>query len=400
VHTTWDFLPWHRAFLYFHERILADACGNPNFRIPVWDWEKDIHLPEFYVKLGLPSFLTGLYCRVLQPNQAEASQAVLQGWLSSCDFKSFCGGPADCPRAFAGPHAAIHGVVVAGTMANFQTAAADPCFYAHHANVDRFWKLWLKRYRAFEMPGHWLNRPYFLYDERRQLVRIRTFQLLDECQLGYTYRTDPVVDLPDFQSFAVTSNEWAQPRSLLSSVMALMLGELSQNGASDETLEAIGENVKEGVLEPRLPALPMRIRASFPMSLLTPGRTYQIEMNGRGQPLTEAAPLGDFSFFGHDMDNCGDMPIISEIDARFVEALSKIACSRDQPSLVLTDAATNARVSSGQTSPAARPSVEGRELPQTIPFKEIALFEVLFRPGACDTGKQKIQRLGLKFCRS
>lgn len=39
IHRTWSFLPWHRAFLHFHERILGKLVNQPNLRIPYWDWE-------------------------------------------------------------------------------------------------------------------------------------------------------------------------------------------------------------------------------------------------------------------------------------------------------------------------------------------------------------------------
>ena len=376
VHTTWDFLPWHRAFLYFHERILADACGNADFRLPVWDWENDIYLPEFYDKLGLPSFLTGGYGRVLQPNPCETSPPVLQAWLSSVNFRCFCGGPTDCPRAFAGPHAAVHGVVVAGAMSNFATAAADPCFYAHHASVDRFWRFWLNHYKGYKRPGHWLNRSYFLYDERQQLVRIRTWQLLDECRLGYTYATDPAVHLPEFQIFPVTGDVWARPFSLLSTVIELMLGTLCLRGATDETLLEVGKNVAAGNGDSRLPSLPTRIRCQFPTDEFVDGQSYQLYIDGKREPIKKPATLGDFSFFGHDTDACKDTLIISKIDSEFVGGLSRILGSRDQPALGLNG-----------------PEV----LRRTVAFGEISGFEILYAPTALDIGKRKIQQLGLSF---
>ena len=39
IHGGWWFLPWHRAFLYFHERILAILLGDPAFALPYWDWD-------------------------------------------------------------------------------------------------------------------------------------------------------------------------------------------------------------------------------------------------------------------------------------------------------------------------------------------------------------------------
>ena len=48
VHGSWNFFPWHRAFLYYFERILGSLVGNlNNFRLPYWDWENQRSLPWF-----------------------------------------------------------------------------------------------------------------------------------------------------------------------------------------------------------------------------------------------------------------------------------------------------------------------------------------------------------------
>ena len=39
IHGSWWFLAWHRAYLYFHERILGALIGDPTFALPYWDWD-------------------------------------------------------------------------------------------------------------------------------------------------------------------------------------------------------------------------------------------------------------------------------------------------------------------------------------------------------------------------
>ncbi|MCO5586372.1 hypothetical protein L7F22_040312 [Adiantum nelumboides] len=43
VHFSWLFFPWHRWFIYFHERILAKLLGDPNFSLPFWNWDNQIY---------------------------------------------------------------------------------------------------------------------------------------------------------------------------------------------------------------------------------------------------------------------------------------------------------------------------------------------------------------------
>jgi hypothetical protein len=199
LHTTWMFLPWHRAFIFFHERMLAAAIDKPDFRLPIWDWDCMTGIPRFYTDvLGLPSFLTGRYGR--QPNaKVDLDQCALEAWLLSQSFTDFCGSDKknEAMRCQGGPHTVIHTNVVQGAMGHSMTSAADPVFYSHHANVDRFWSHWLDFYGPheanFERPAQWLDSPMYLYDEQRQLVQFSPGDILDETSLGYYYASMPEI---------------------------------------------------------------------------------------------------------------------------------------------------------------------------------------------------------------
>src|SRR5947209_1545014 len=41
IHGSWLFFPWHRSYLYFHERILCELIGDDTFALPYWDWDSD-----------------------------------------------------------------------------------------------------------------------------------------------------------------------------------------------------------------------------------------------------------------------------------------------------------------------------------------------------------------------
>ena len=40
MHGNWWFLPWHRGYVYFFERIVRKLSENDSFRLPYWAWEK------------------------------------------------------------------------------------------------------------------------------------------------------------------------------------------------------------------------------------------------------------------------------------------------------------------------------------------------------------------------
>jgi tyrosinase len=45
-HANWWFLPWHRGYLGWFERICRDLSGDPQFALPYWDWTKEPRVPK------------------------------------------------------------------------------------------------------------------------------------------------------------------------------------------------------------------------------------------------------------------------------------------------------------------------------------------------------------------
>ena len=45
-HGNWWFLPWHRGYLGWFERICRDLSGDPQFALPYWDWTKEPRVPK------------------------------------------------------------------------------------------------------------------------------------------------------------------------------------------------------------------------------------------------------------------------------------------------------------------------------------------------------------------
>jgi tyrosinase len=92
------------------------------------------------------------------------------------------------------PHAAVH-VQVGGLMGSVPTAANDPIFWLHHANIDRLWEGWLGwgegRHNP-EEPHPWLDQTYTFYDENAQQVSLTGRQILNtRRQLRYRYDSLP-----------------------------------------------------------------------------------------------------------------------------------------------------------------------------------------------------------------
>ena len=61
--------------------------------------------------------------------------------------KSFYGVIFGSGQLESGPHAHIHSEFIKGNMECPATAALDPIFWVHHANIDRLWSMWMKRHK-------------------------------------------------------------------------------------------------------------------------------------------------------------------------------------------------------------------------------------------------------------
>ncbi|MGH9673710.1 MAG: tyrosinase family protein, partial [Bryobacteraceae bacterium] len=191
VHSTFNsvslrFLPWHRAYLYFHERILGHLIGDTNFRLPYWDWENPNHreIPSAY---NTPNNATNSLFNatrsmgpndVLDPTDGQPGTA-----LGQVDFNNFS------PSLEGSPHGSVH-VEVGGDMGAFDTAGNDPIFYAHHANVDKLWSDWMKADPTHTAPATavWQNQTQGFFNENKVWMTIRNVDVVNhESNLRYIY---------------------------------------------------------------------------------------------------------------------------------------------------------------------------------------------------------------------
>jgi hypothetical protein len=205
VHYNWQFVTWHRAYLYFLERILRTLGKQNDLRLVYWDWEnpKSRVLPEIYVPSGQPLFW-GNRGNLSGPNWPLPDWKVdVQPLLAIPAFSTF-GGTATqrspVPAVYGGPHAQVHNNFSPGDMANLQFSPRDPVFYAHHGNIDRLWSSWVA---AGHKNPDFGNARVFFYDETRKWRFVLMNDLRDESKLGYKYSSlmkprTPVRNLREF----------------------------------------------------------------------------------------------------------------------------------------------------------------------------------------------------------
>ena len=156
-HGNWWFLPWHRMYLYYFEQILRDASGDTNLTLPYWDWTDPDQrsLPAPFLDPNSPLYEPN---RSFEANAGGALDPAAVRWTqaraeiafsSTLPQRGFGGQAAGWPGSYQ-PHGAMeslaHDLVhdqIGGLMGDPRTAARDPIFWLHHANVDRLWNQWL-----------------------------------------------------------------------------------------------------------------------------------------------------------------------------------------------------------------------------------------------------------------
>ncbi len=187
-HGSLHFLTWHRAYLYFFEQVLRDASGDPNLTLPYWEWQTRRQLPRDYrspANSGNPLFDGSR--RMNNGSSLPGNVIVdLNNALAQRSFSSFSRSLENSP------HGEIH-MLVGGNMGRVPTAARDPIFWSHHANVDRHWDRWLRASSSHQNPsdGNFLNRRFTFVDVHGNNVSITAGDVLDHHALGYRYADEP-----------------------------------------------------------------------------------------------------------------------------------------------------------------------------------------------------------------
>ncbi len=198
-HGTINFLTWHRMYLWYFERVLQDAAGDPSLRIPYWDYEASGQLPAAYRDA---TYVDDNGATVPNPLRVQARQPGLNDGSSSLssdvtstdaamadpDFASFSG---DLENT---PHGAVHCAIVTsgcpnGLMGSVPVAALDPIFYAHHVNIDRLYDCWLEVNESTRLPNdpNQLNTTFTFVDSDGSTPTRRVGDMLTTAQLSYSY---------------------------------------------------------------------------------------------------------------------------------------------------------------------------------------------------------------------
>ena len=250
VHWSWYFLPWHRGYIYFLERILANILttkfniDGSKFAYPYWDWSTHPEIPNTRLRQqsGLASPLfgydltqenmvnndnlgfdnTALYDgnrgpTILKPKMDPDNEltedsknhiketlyytsAAYINKILMAPFEQFAGG-STIDRSTGqglleqGPHNDGHDWVGTRigknrTMGTLRYAALDPIFYMHHGNIDRIFSLYTQPMPSLD--GPWGQQTYQYTDIDGSWVTVSVKDIMTGISNNINYNDSPL----------------------------------------------------------------------------------------------------------------------------------------------------------------------------------------------------------------
>jgi tyrosinase len=231
-HGSWFFTLWHRMYLYFFERIVRAQViangGPPTWALPYWNYdgggENALPLgfrepsrpggaanplfvadrnPGINAGAGLPPSITSPGFALGRPSYTGSSEFGGGETSPLGQFWSQTG------RLEQTPHNDVH-VTIGGLMGHPDTAAQDPIFWLHHANIDRLWWLWQQDH-ADPSDSAWTKQAFGFMDAGGVPASLTGADVEDTVkQLDYTYDTG-VSAVPEPPRGQEPPTEWPHP---------------------------------------------------------------------------------------------------------------------------------------------------------------------------------------------
>jgi hypothetical protein len=206
-HSTPHFLSWHRMALYFFERVLREASGDPNFALPYWDYTNDATDPvdpanspwrfplDFVFErdpsgtIENPLFERRRTFGLGFEAQLDPLRTNVDSTLKLSNFSEFQETLELSPHGFI--HCTVGNLCLAPYMGTIPFSANDPIFWVHHANIDRLWECWTTRNGRDANPTNdrdWMKKQFNFVNEMGDLVTMKVSELFDpKGRIDYTY---------------------------------------------------------------------------------------------------------------------------------------------------------------------------------------------------------------------
>ncbi|HWG43968.1 MAG TPA: tyrosinase family protein [Gemmataceae bacterium] len=308
------FFPWHRAYVYFFERILRWAANDPTLMLPFWDWTTYPVLPAAFRYPADESNPLYEAKRLKNDGSPLLSSTVVDDLEIALGRVSF----SDTWRyGFShqlekSPHGNVHNEV-GGLMGAVPTAARDPIFWLHHANIDRLWNVWLNQSvgRAALTDASYLDNPYTFADETGGTVTVRVRDIISSQALGYAYEGVPsppaqfvAAEAKPVPPRVVASSAPEKPEAKLEKVEAKPLG-FEEKRVKLHPLKETRRTLREALPGARPPG---EAKSNILVTIegisaeVAPGFVYRVYIylpdGERSEDMLRQHYIGAISFFG------------------------------------------------------------------------------------------------------
>lgn len=131
-HGTRHFFSWHRAYLFYFEKICQELTGEKSFGLPYWNWNQDPAMHAAFTAAGSP--LNHPRSNTSVAGNAAFNDATMTTIFSDGNFFTFG------PQVEGSPHNILHNAV--GLDMSTGGSPLDAVFWAHHCMVDYSWAKW------------------------------------------------------------------------------------------------------------------------------------------------------------------------------------------------------------------------------------------------------------------
>lgn len=201
-HHSWLFFPWHRAYLFYFEKIIQQLTGTASFGLPYWNWTADGHVPSVF--WDVTSSLYDSNRNATSSDVADAGSvgaSTITSILGLTNFITFAGavtvlndtaifGPGQ-GSVESTPHNSIHNFV-GGDMGTFMSPL-DPIFWMHHNRVDELWVEWnILRNNPNTNSSDWANTEFTEFcDGHGNPVTVKVITTVLMPFLSYRFDTQP-----------------------------------------------------------------------------------------------------------------------------------------------------------------------------------------------------------------
>jgi len=208
------FLVWHRLYIWHFEKIVRKLSGKKDFALPYWDYTSG-DKNKMSLQGTFRNNSSSLYqsCRFDSINKGFPIEGEVERALDITKLMSYDSYELFNKNMDRAPHGTIHDYIghgndyndgklsfnnpITGTVTHdglmgwVPTAAFDPIFWTHHANIDRIWQKWTNSENGQMVTLEMLksaNWDYVFFDENGKKVTYTPEQIIDILySLDYDY---------------------------------------------------------------------------------------------------------------------------------------------------------------------------------------------------------------------